>query len=47
MTSSGGDGVSGPSDAQPTYSAGKMTVHREPASLSRVTRALREVMEGR
>lgn len=41
MTSSGGDGVSGPSDAQPTYSAGKMTVHREPSSLSRVTRALR------
>ncbi len=41
MTSSGGDGVSGPSDAQPTYSAGNMTVHREPASLSRVTRALR------
>ncbi|WP_435173031.1 pantoate--beta-alanine ligase [Gordonia hongkongensis] len=33
--------MSGPSDAQPTYSAGNMTVHREPASLSRVTRALR------
>ena len=36
-----GDAVSVPSDETPTYKAGQMTVHREPATLTRVTRALR------
>ncbi|WP_439029978.1 pantoate--beta-alanine ligase [Gordonia terrae] len=36
-----GDPVSATGETEPTFSAGAMTVHREPATLSRVTRTLR------